>query len=85
MFRVMVSYILMLCVMTMNVWILLTILFGTAAGHCLRRIMKNQHTRPDFDIGGTHLDEETNHKNFEPLLNEENELTEVRGEAVSGL
>jgi hypothetical protein len=67
----------MLYVMTMNVWILLTILFSTAAGHFLRRTVFKLQSRPDSEthVVDTNLDEEANDKNAEPLLNDERELT----------
>lgn len=50
--RVLIVYILMLCVMTMNVWILVAVLLGTSAGHFLKRIMKRKElSRSDMEVG----------------------------------
>lgn len=50
--RALVVYILMLCIMTMNVWILLTVLLGTLAGNFLKRIMKRKEfSRSDMEVG----------------------------------
>ena len=48
--RVVVVYVLMLCVMTMNVWILVTILLGTGAGYISKRITKTKNIRSDMEI-----------------------------------
>ncbi|XP_062619592.1 uncharacterized protein LOC134281139 [Saccostrea cucullata] len=52
---VIIGYILMLCVMTMNVWILISILLGTFAGHHFKQSNRKEQTEVN------HLKESDNH------------------------
>lgn len=77
--RVLIVYILMLCVMTMNVWILVTVLLGTSAGHFLKRIIKRKEfSRSDMEVGnnfpGYKPERETITivKHCEPFINNKN-------------
>ncbi|XP_062621207.1 protein SLC31A2-like [Saccostrea cucullata] len=49
--QLIMTYILMLSVMTMNVWILLTVLLGTAAGYFFKRISRKSPPNTEIQVG----------------------------------
>ncbi|XP_061186912.1 protein SLC31A2-like [Saccostrea echinata] len=82
---VIIGYILMLCVMTMNIWIFLSILLGTLAGHHFKRKTRKQEAEGDHLQIGVNYPEirsrkETGSKQCEPLLYVEREQTGLQSE-----
>ncbi|XP_061186819.1 protein SLC31A2-like [Saccostrea echinata] len=75
--QLIMTYILMLCVMTMNIWILVTILLGTAAGYYCKRISRKRPPNAELQVGvnypGIQITSETivRNKHCQPLLNKE--------------
>ena len=73
--RVVLVYVLMLFVMTMNVWILVTVLLGTGAGYISKKITKTKNLRSDIEIRNLKPTNETIAKiqHCEPLVVNEKE------------
>ncbi|XP_078333128.1 uncharacterized protein LOC111104198 isoform X2 [Crassostrea virginica] len=73
--RVVLVYVLMLFVMTMNVWILVTVLLGTGAGYISKKSTKTKNLRSDIEIRNLKPTNETIAKiqHCEPLVVNEKE------------
>ena len=73
--RVVLVYVLMLFVMTMNIWILVTVLLGTGAGYISKKITKTKNLRSDMEIRNLKPTNETiaRIQHCEPLVVNEKE------------
>ena len=73
--RVVLVYVLMLFVMTMNVWILVTVLLGTGSGYISKKITKTKKLRSDMEIRNLKPTNETiaRIQHCEPLVVNEKE------------